>query len=389
MENQSTRYRITYEARQVVLDYCKPGATEPKGVVWTGLVLTGGVRCRLSNISSDGRWLKDELFRVRGKDVQRKKGEKVGNIMQGWRDIRSNHPELLKGLSVTQQPAATMDNIIRSWVIEEEADWYPISYWQRDVLACSHSQIQTPIAGKTTTYLQLTDTDFFKQFKYYMRQEMDELRHKGQQQLLEQGVRETWRAELPHVAETIQYAHQQMVRESEEKQWVLAGLVRNGTLAYKPEWNEEGERRLVITEGMSWREGMSMGASRMRSLDWLKDRYAWVDEEGIPLEPVWSMMTESGEVADLVEWDYWHGGQGELGDEEEALLAIGELPPEMQLACLEQGVLSMSLDLQRAAWHRHKGVSEELKKEGQGAQGCKESKSSSKKSAGSQEKGGG
>ena len=73
-------------------------------------------------------------------------------------------------------------------------------------------------------------------------------------------------------------------------------------------------------------------------------------------------MAESGDVADLVEWDYWRGGQGELGDEEEALLAIGELPPEMQLACLEQGVLSMSLDLQRAAWHRHMGMSEELKK---------------------------
>ena len=207
--------------------------------MWTGLVLAVGVRCRLSNISSDGRWLKDEQFRVRATDVQRKKGEKVGNIMQGWRDIRSNHPELLKGLSVTQQPAATMDNIIMSWVIEEEADEFPISYWQRDMLACGHSpetsgvlrtcnQMQTPIAGKMTTYLQLTDTDFAKQFKYYMRHKMDELRPRGQQQLLEKGMRETWRAELAHVAETIQYAHQQMVRENEEKRWVIAGLVRNG-----------------------------------------------------------------------------------------------------------------------------------------------------------------
>ena len=49
----------------------------------------------------------------------------------------------------------------------------------------------------------------------------------------------------------------------------------------------------MTTEGMSWREGMSMGTSRVRLLDQLKARYAWVDEDGIPLEPVWNMMAES------------------------------------------------------------------------------------------------
>ena len=55
--------------------------------------------------------------------------------------------------------------------------------------------------------------------------------------------------------------------EKLRKKWVLAGLVGNGMLAHKPEWNEEGGGRLVTTEGMSWREGMSLGTSRMRSLD--------------------------------------------------------------------------------------------------------------------------
>ena len=50
-----------------------------------------------------------------------------------------------------------------------------------------------------------------------------------------------------------------------------------------------------------------------------------------------------------MEWSYWNPANSE---EPEPLLSVAELPEDLQLPCLESGVLTLSLDLQRAAWRR-------------------------------------
>ena len=89
------------------------------------------------------------------------------------------------------------------------------------------------------------------------------------------------------------------------------------------------------------------GSGRM-SADWLADRYRWRAGD-VPVEPDWSAVAGAKAVSDLVEWSYWNPANSE---EPEPLLSVAELPEDLQLPCLESGVLTLSLDLQRAAWRR-------------------------------------
>ena len=103
-----------------------------------------------------------------------------------------------------------------------------------------------------------------------------------------------------------------------------------------------------------------MGSARLKS-SWLKDRYSWVNSDLEPLEPDYSLMSGSKLVADLVEYDYWNPAQADeaaaveaspLPREDAPLLNVGELPVELQLPCIESGLLRLPLELQRAAWRK-------------------------------------
>eukprot|EP00435_Cladocopium_sp_Y103_P024504 s1975_g6.t1 len=118
-EATADRYRITYEARQAVFNWLNPDAAA-MGTVVKGLVVVSGTQhCRLSNISSTGRWLKDESYSFNGKLYQRKAGESCGKLLSGWRTVRKEHPELFEKLSLMTQPAATVDSIIFAWAQAE------------------------------------------------------------------------------------------------------------------------------------------------------------------------------------------------------------------------------------------------------------------------------
>ena len=68
---------------------------------------------KFENISQEGTWLEVEKFRVNGETVERKKGE---NLMQGWRKMRQEQPDLFKNVVVSQQPAARVDAVLCHWV---------------------------------------------------------------------------------------------------------------------------------------------------------------------------------------------------------------------------------------------------------------------------------
>ena len=79
-------------------------------------------------------------------------------------------------IELMQQPAANVDSVILSWSSEAQAEQCPASLWQRDCFSSAFSdtatkpmalanQISCLVAEKCTSKLQITDTDFSKQFK--------------------------------------------------------------------------------------------------------------------------------------------------------------------------------------------------------------------------------
>jgi hypothetical protein len=188
-KSEEDKFRITYEARQVLLGFFEDSTEKPWMVVEKGLLVCAGKRCRLNNISEDGKWLRDESFIYAGQLIERKAGESVGNLMKGWRKLRSQSPELFEKLTVMQQPAAFVDSIIYVWSAEEMAEKYSQSIWNRDCFAAAFSpaaaaagslcnSLPAFVAAKMTPVLQLTDTDFSARFKAAASRAKMELRSK-------------------------------------------------------------------------------------------------------------------------------------------------------------------------------------------------------------------
>ena len=96
---------------------------QPEAFIKPTILIVYGVHCRLENISQEGKWLEDEKFYVNGNLIERKKGEAVNaNIMQGYRKLREEEPELFKkGVLVWQQPAAVVDSVLYHWYQKLEA----------------------------------------------------------------------------------------------------------------------------------------------------------------------------------------------------------------------------------------------------------------------------
>ena len=113
------KFRITVELRQIIVNYFDPSRA-PEGMLGPTLLIVGGTHCRLDNISFSGRWLQAERFKVGAVEVVRPEGGPVGNLMQGWRQLRETHPEMFENIQVMQQPSAVIDSMLMSWVLEDQ-----------------------------------------------------------------------------------------------------------------------------------------------------------------------------------------------------------------------------------------------------------------------------
>ena len=310
------RHRITYEARQLISGLDGSGS-KPEGHVGKGLLVVPGTWARLSNISDDGRRIKHEEFQVGSKTFVHGQGRSVGRVLESWRQLRKDRPELFERIEVMSQPAANVDSLILSWVIESQAEQYPASLWQRDCFASVFSttateamhlanQISTLVAAKCTSKLQITDSDFSKQFKSLVKGKLQQLRHDFQQKYQQDAA---WKVGSLEILESVVFAQEEMSKKNLEDEWVLKAAIRNGILGYIP---SQGKLQKVTECSWAQAEGFQMGTKRIPS-DWFKDRFSWLSPDGKPIEPDWSLSDSASEIADLQRWDY-HSKEDEQHD---------------------------------------------------------------------------
>ena len=103
---ENSKFKITYEARQRIVGL-PVGSDGVRGEVAAGLLVFPGVHARLSNLDSNGRWIKSEEFEVAGCKIVHKAGE-ASKALKWAVDLRKEAPELFEGkLDIMSQPSCT------------------------------------------------------------------------------------------------------------------------------------------------------------------------------------------------------------------------------------------------------------------------------------------
>ncbi|CAJ1382899.1 unnamed protein product [Effrenium voratum] len=212
------------------------------------------------------------------------------------------------------------------------------------------NQISTLVAAKCTSKLQITDSDFSKQFKSLVKRKLQQLRHDFQQKYQQDAA---WKVGSLEILESVVFAQEEMSKKNLEDEWVLKAAIRNGILGYIP----SGGKLQKVTE-CSWAqaEGFQMGTKRIPS-DWFKDRFSWLSPDGKPIEPDWSLSDSASEIADLQRWDYHskEDEQHDSADEGQHLELVeieGELEEQLELSLENSLNLRLHPSLRRALHKR-------------------------------------
>ena len=82
--------RICLEARQVVLSYFDHNQ-DPVGLVIPSILTIQGAYARISNISADHKWIKDEQFYIGNKLVEHKAGQHT-SCLHEYVELRKIYP---------------------------------------------------------------------------------------------------------------------------------------------------------------------------------------------------------------------------------------------------------------------------------------------------------
>ena len=176
-------------------------------------------------------------------------------------------------LDIMSQPAANVDSVILSWCIEKQATEHPCSLWQRDCFSSVFSesatkamalaqQVSCLVAAKCTSKLQITDSDFAKQFKSLVRKKLIQLRHDFQHQPQPLGKDAVFRVGALEIVQAVVSAQQAMSEKNAEDQWVLRAAVRNGILAWRPNL-QKGCLQEVCAQPWAAEMKLSMGSKRI------------------------------------------------------------------------------------------------------------------------------
>ena len=293
------KYRITVELRQLVLNWFSADK-KPTDVLGRSLVIVAGVRCRLSNISDAGTWLQTENFKVGETMVNHIKGRSARGAMASWVQLRRERPELFKRIDVMQQPAAVMDSVLFQWVLEDQAMQFPVSLWMRDLSGGGGFALQSEIAmklagqvpswvlGKMTSVLQITDTDFARPLKLHANQAKQELRQILKATAAQTGANESLKCGHAEILFIIDSALRLLEESCAGKCKVIEAGVRNGILAYRPNWSTG---KLDPVEGQPWLKELigdkvHLCKSHRLTPEWGADRMKWLDSEGVPVKPM-------------------------------------------------------------------------------------------------------
>ena len=367
------RFRITYEARQLLSNLLGSAEEAVTGLVGKGLLVVPGQWARLSNISADGKWLKTERFKIGAKEIVHSQGASVGRILEAYRKVRASHPELVAQLDIMSQPAANVDSVILSWCIEEQATEHPCSLWQRDCFSSVFSesatkamalaqQVSCLVAAKCTSKLQITDSDFAKQFKSLVRKKLIELRHEFQHQPQPLGKDAVFRVGALQIVQAVVSAQEAMSQKNAEDQWVLRAAVRNGILAWRPNL-QKGCLEELCAQPWAAEMKLSMGSKRIPA-QWFADRLKWLTENKVPQKPDWNLSDSARNIADLLRWDYYNPLEDAENDNPEGLDLEGDLAEDLQLEAENSLALRLHPTLRRQAARRaaEKGFQEHREK---------------------------
>ena len=198
------------------------------------------------------------------------------------------------------------------------------------------NQISTLVAAKCTSKLQITDSDFSKQFKALVKGKLQQLRHEFQQKYQQDAA---WKVGNLEILESVVFAQEEMSKKNLEDEWVLKAAIRNGTKLKK------------VTE-CSWAQAESR-----------------LSPDGKPIEPDWSLSDSASEIADLQRWDYYskEDEQHDSADEGQHLELVeieGELEEQLELSLENSLNLRLHPSLRRALHKRLADPSfeEQLKK---------------------------
>ena len=147
------------------------------------------------------------------------------------------------------------------------------------------NQLSCLVAEKCTSKIQITDTDFSKQFKHYVRTKLIELRSQWQAERREE--HSVWKVGPLQIVTAVASAQEAMSQKNLQDEWVLRAAVRNGILAYRP---DPASGKLVELLSQPWAKELelSMGTKRYNP-EWLRDRLKWTDSEGVPAKADWNL----------------------------------------------------------------------------------------------------
>ena len=157
------------------------------------------------------------------------------------------------------QPCAVVDSLITKWSMESMEKRHGCTLWMKDScggggksasgesLAFANNQMQHFIAGKMTSCLQVTDTDFAHRMKSMataagrdLKQEMKA----AQVQSNEDIVLETWGCR--ELLEIVHRSVEKMMQVEKDENMTMKGACRNGFLAWRPDMKT---RTLYDTRG--------------------------------------------------------------------------------------------------------------------------------------------
>ena len=365
-EANSDKYRITFEAHQMVSGFFNPDQ-HPQGHVMPGILIVPGPHAAMSNISEKGEWISDEKYYHCGQMRTHKKGSSVGRTLEPWRKLRKSHPELLRHFFVYSQPSSNTDGVIMSWVIRDMSSRLGMRLHQRDMFGAAFvdevrnmqflgHEVAANIMSKMTASMQLTDTDFAHEFKSQVKHKVDECMREGmaKQRVDEAAPSDHYKMSIKDVATAIDSAMEHMVQKNEKDQWVLAGLRRNGFLLFRP--NEKGQ--LIYQTKQDWCKHLPIGPTRI-SENWLKNRMSWIKDAGHSVDPPnWERISGAKELADLIEWSY-QTNQGSSDPANETTMTWESVDtPEWVTA----GQFQLPLELRRQLALKEKNMSEDALK---------------------------
>jgi hypothetical protein len=305
----------------------------------------------LSNIDDEGRFIKDEAFVFKGKEVMRRAGSSARGLLKQWVKLRQESAEvrtMLESIDVYQQPSGFTDSVIMAWVLEAQSERVPQAIHQRDLFAAALSepakrmsylchQLQAWIGGKMTSVLQLTDTDCSFVLKAAANREKDCLKRQMRQKAIQSQQVANFRCGPFEILRIAFAGHQSLVDENIKSQFVLKGLRRNGMLSWRPQGKE-----LVRADSQQWSESMPEGSHRYPKA-WLEGRYGWL-KDGIPEEPKWERCSKIDKDLEAMVDPTCHGEPGTVI--EMKCNDHKEEEPMVMIECDEEGLeaeLSRSL----------------------------------------------